>query len=247
MFAHLLAIIFTFIIGVLGPSHKVLASVSYTPPSFHSSISPISVTPSVSPNRISPQQAIPSQTPMIDCIGPDSKHMQTTQQSCAAFNAAWHHNTDIVTPPGDIQKIGEHTYTMQFIPDAQMASAMEIFQALNLYRQKNSVSSLIWDTSLISYATSRADFYSSVGKLDDHAGFIDYVNNHNGFSQLGFNKLGENAAIAGPLSATHLIEKVYAGDPEHNANQLNVSWTHIGIGVHGTFTDIIFGGLKRSN
>lgn len=182
---------------------------------------------------------------MIDCVGPDNKHFKTTQQACISFNAAWQHTSSTTPPIGAAQKIGDHTYTMQFTPDGVMASSSEIFQALNSYRQKNGVNILAWNSSLTSYAQSRADFYGSHGSLDEHAGFMDYVNNHNGFTLLGFNKLGENAALAGPLSGIHLIEEVYAGDAEHNANQLNASWTDVGIGVHGKYTDLIFGGMKR--
>lgn len=247
MLARLLALITSLIIGIFHPGyHQVLAS--------EVSHKPVSVTPTVflSPtSALSPQPSpkvysIPSSAaPLIDCVGPDEKHLWITYKACIAFNSAWHHPILTLTPTGIAQKIGDHTYTMQFTPDFAMASAPEIFQALNAYRRKNGVNTLTWNLTLLSYALSRSDLYNTTGKLDEHAGFIDYVNNHNGFTNLGFNKLGENAALAGPLNGTHLIEYVYAGDPEHNANQLNTSWTDVGIGVHGNYTDIIFGGMKR--
>jgi uncharacterized protein YkwD len=41
-----------------------------------------------------------------------------------------------------------------------------------------------------------------------------------------------------------LIEWVFAKSPEHNANQLDSGWTHVGIGVSGYGVNLIFGGGK---
>jgi uncharacterized protein YkwD len=69
--------------------------------------------------------------------------------------------------------------------------------------------------------------------------------NNDGFGKLGFSSLGENSSYGYLLEGVHLIEWVYAGDAPHDNNQLNSEWSHVGIGVNGTATDLIFGGRKR--
>jgi uncharacterized protein YkwD len=161
-----------------------------------------------------------------------------------------------VVPQGSIQKkssegewgvakqVDEHTWTMQVADDARMATSQEIFVALNSYRQKQGKGTLIWDNGLASYAKQRSDYFVSIKKLDGHAGFSDFVDNQDGFKKLGFGGLGENSSYGYKLEGVHLIEWVYAGDKPHNDNQLNSAWTHVGIGVSGTATNLIFGGDK---
>jgi uncharacterized protein YkwD len=146
---------------------------------------------------------------------------------------------------GKAKQIDEHTWTMTVKNDAKEGSAGEIFTALNNYRTQKGKSQLIWNDTLSAYATSRANEFSQRGALDGHAGFLNFMNHEDGFSKLGFNSLGENSSFGYILSGTHLIEWVYAGDAEHDNNQLNSEWTYVGIGVSGTATDLIFGGKKR--
>jgi uncharacterized protein YkwD len=145
---------------------------------------------------------------------------------------------------GKATQIDEHTWTMKIQSDIRMATAEEILAALNTYRQGKGRGSLSWDDKLASYAQERAAFFVSNGKLDGHAGFQDYMNN-DGFGKLGFSSLGENSSYGYLLEGVHLIEWVYAGDAPHDNNQLNSEWSHVGIGVNGTATDLIFGGRKR--
>jgi uncharacterized protein YkwD len=180
--------------------------------------------------------------PLIDCVGPDGKHLHITQQACDNFNNSWH-TTSLPTasPYGQATKIADHTYELKVVADSTMATPQEVFAALNNYRQKNGSTPLAWNANLTSYAQSRADFFSTRGALDGHAGFMDFINNQDGFTKLGFNHLGENAAYAGPLTGIHLIEEVFAADAEHNGNQLNNDWTNVGIGISGIATDVVFG------
>ena len=144
---------------------------------------------------------------------------------------------------GIAQHVTGHEWTIRVGEDAQMASASDIFAALNQYRQTQGKGTLQWDNTLASYAQQRASLYSSQGKLDDHSGFNDFVQNQDGFHKLGYSHLGENAAlIANPLLGVHIIEWLFAGDPEHNANQLDSSWSSVGIGVSGFGIDLVFGG-----
>lgn len=187
---------------------------------------------------------------LVDCVGPDNKHLQVTQKQCDSFNEAWHHAASTNTLPtnspwGMAKQIGPHTYTITVGTDSRMATASEIVNALNNYRNKKGIGSLAWDTKLGTFAQSRSDSFASAGKLDQHAGFKDYLNNQDGFNKLGFGYVGENASFTGPLIGVHLIEWVFAGDQEHDANQLNTQWTHVGIGVHGGAVDLVFGGQKK--
>lgn len=143
---------------------------------------------------------------------------------------------------GKAKQISEHSWTMNVGFDNRMATAQEILIALNTYRQQHGVNSLAWDDRLANYASSRAQYFTSIGNLDDHVGFEQYANNEGNLKQLGFWWVGENSSYGYRLEATHLIEWVYAGDKPHNDNQLSSNWTHVGIGVDGYQTDLIFGG-----
>lgn len=146
---------------------------------------------------------------------------------------------------GVATQVDEYTWTMNVSNDEKMATAEEIFSALNMYRQTKGKGILAYDQKLTDYAISRASFFQRNGSMDSHAGFQDFINNQDGFGSLGFNSLGENSSFGYQLESTHLIEWVFAGDVPHDTNQLNPEWTHVGIGVSGQAVDIIFGGRKR--
>ncbi len=145
---------------------------------------------------------------------------------------------------GKLKKIGEHSYTMKVRFDEQMATPEEIFEALNEYRYRHRKEKLLWDQRLADYASKRARYFTSIGRTDEHQGFIDYIKDINNVKSLGFWSLGENSSYGYRLSGVHLIEWIYGSSPEHNSNQLDERWTHVGIGVDGYQTDIIFGGDK---
>ncbi|GEM_PF-1015398 len=142
---------------------------------------------------------------------------------------------------GVAKQLSEHTWTMKIGMDSKMATPQELFERLNTYRYIHSRGSLRWDDRLAKYAQSRTQTFTSIGKTDGHAGFIDYVHNEENVRKLGFWSVGENSSYGYKLEAIHIIEWVYAGDKPHNDNQLNSRWTHVGIGVDGTQTDFIFG------
>lgn len=143
---------------------------------------------------------------------------------------------------GVAKKIDSHTYTLRLKPDKTMGTPQEILAVLNTYRRQNGRGALEWNSSLASFANTRAVYFSQIGKLDNHAGFLDYVNNQDGFRKLGFASLGENSSIGFTLQAVHIIEWVYSADAEHNNNQLNNDWHYVGIGVNGNATDLVFAG-----
>jgi hypothetical protein len=135
------------------------------------------------------------------------------------------------TPWGVSRQINSDTYTFKIAPDAHMGTPSEILAVLNSYR--------------VRFGQSRADYLASIRKTDGHAGFMDYLNNQDGYNKLGFTWLGENISWGFRLEAVHLIEWMYASDTLHNDNQLNNRWNYVGIGVNGTATSIIFGTGKR--
>jgi len=142
-------------------------------------------------------------------------------------------------------QIDETTWKVELETDNHMATPFEIFQALNTYRNKREVESLLWDETLASFAQNRSDLFNSQGKLDNHAGFRDYMNNR-GFEISGFNGLGENSAyMAGPMTGTTIIESLFSADAPHDNNQLDSSWTHVGIGLTGNAVNVNFGKNKR--
>ncbi|MDP3941405.1 MAG: CAP domain-containing protein [bacterium] len=145
---------------------------------------------------------------------------------------------------GVAKQVGEHTWTINVGNDATIGTSSEILNALNSYRNRHGVGSLSYDQNLFSFAQGRADAFHARGSTDAHAGFTDLINNQDGFKKLGFMALGENSSFGYHVAAVHLIEWVYAGDAPHDNNQLNPQWTHVGIGVAGLATDLIFGGRK---
>lgn len=144
-------------------------------------------------------------------------------------------------PWGVAKQVSEHTWTMKVGQDATMATPNEIYEALNTFRQRNGSGRLDWDDRLARYAQERAIVFTNLGKLDEHAGFNDYVKSIDNIRNLGFWSVGENSSYGYRVMGVHLIEWVYAGDKPHNDNQLNPKWTNVGVGVNNTETDIIFG------
>ncbi len=145
------------------------------------------------------------------------------------------------TPWGVATQIDDVTWTMKVGQDEKMATAKEIWEALNEYRKVQGSQILNWDGKLAEYAQKRAQYLNSQNTTDKHEGFNNFVKNEDGFNKLGFTMLGENISYGYRLSGVHLIEWMYAGDKPHNDNQLDNRWNYVGIGVEGLATCLIFG------
>lgn len=145
---------------------------------------------------------------------------------------------------GVSKQIDEYEWTIRVGEDEKMATPKEIHEALNVYRNRHGSGALTWDNSLSTYAQTRAEEFISLGKLDQHKGFREYVENEENRRKLGFWGVGENASYGSNLIGVHIIEWIFAGDEPHDKNQLNPDWTHVGIGVKDTAVDIIFGKWK---
>lgn len=144
-------------------------------------------------------------------------------------------------PWGVARQIDDLTWTMKVGQDEKMATPREIFDALNEYRRVHNSQILNWDEKLSNYATKRAKDLNSIKSVDQHKGFKNFLENEDGFNKVGFTSLGENISFGYRLNGVHTIEWMYAGDKPHNDNQLNTKWDHVGIGVDGLATCLIFG------
>jgi uncharacterized protein YkwD len=184
-----------------------------------------SITVDISKNVLGTSATIPSQVGDIRIIAQKYIPTPTPQK-----------------PTGNARKIDDVTWTVDVPKDNKQATSAEILSALNAYRQKKGQSALSWDNSLGDYAQSRATGFSEKNALDGHAGFLDYINNQDGFKKLGFSKLGENSSIGFVNGGTNLIEQVYGQSPGHDENQLSSKWSHVGIGTSGTASNLVFGG-----
>lgn len=176
-------------------------------------------------------------TPVLDITetpAPTPKQPQTSHKTLPDSGEPW----------GVAKKIGEHTYTVKLGHDERMGTANEIYEALNSYRSAHSRGYLAWDEKLAAYAQIRADHFKTIGTTDEHAGLNQFLESEDGFVKLGFNQIGENSYFGGPLYGVHIIEWLFASSAEHNSNQLDSSWSHVGIGVTNTSVNIIFGGGK---
>lgn len=144
-------------------------------------------------------------------------------------------------PWGIAKQVSEYTWTIRVGKDERMATPQEIYDALNLYRERNGVRRLNWSGELASYAQERAEFFNKIGNLDEHKGFIEYTNNIDNLRRLAHWRVGENSSIGYRVFGVHLIEWVYAGDKPHDDNQKDPIWVDVGVGVSGTATNLIFG------
>ena len=123
-------------------------------------------------------------------------------------------------------------------------NTQSVLKALNEYRQKNGVGALTLDSKLQEYAQSRANHLKSLGKLDKHAGHKAFMKN-NGFEKLGFGAVAENQSWNFKGDGQGLIEDFYRKSSGHNKNQLSSEYSHVGIGISGIFTNLVFGGKKK--
>lgn len=144
-------------------------------------------------------------------------------------------------PWGISRKMDETTWVIKVEDDKTMATSDEIFSALNHYRQKKGVGTLVKDAKLTDFSQKRARQFLKNNELDSHSGFNAHFSDEKHLRDAEFMGVGENSSYGYKLFGVHLVEWIFAGDGPHNDNQLDPSWTHVGIGVAGTGVDIIFG------
>ena len=183
------------------------------------------------PTEIEYRLVIPTVSPTHKIITPTAVLKRKIYSTPTPDNEPW----------GVARQIDDVTWTMKLGEDEKMATAREIWDALNEYRKTHGSQILNWDTKLADYAQSRAKYLNSLKNVDGHKGFSNFVQNEDGFNKLGFTALGENISYGYRLNGVHIIEWMYAGDKPHNDNQLDNKWNYVGVGVDGLATCLIFG------
>jgi len=143
-------------------------------------------------------------------------------------------------PWGISKQIDDVTWTMKIGEDKTMATPGEILEALNQYRKVHNSQILTWDEKIGAFAQQRAQYLNGLKSVDKHTGFKNFLEKEDGFNKLRFSSLGENISFGYRLNGVHTIEWMYAGDKPHDDNQLNNKWDHVGIGVDGLATCLIF-------
>jgi len=146
---------------------------------------------------------------------------------------------------GIAEQLSEHEWTITVLSDERMGTPEEIFEALNVYRERHGSGKLTRDDKLAEFAQTRADQFVKDRSLDSHAGFREFLSNQDNYASLGFWSVGENSCYGTRLVGVHIIEWIFAGDEPHDKNQLNPGWSHVGIGVKTTAVDVVFGKGKR--
>ncbi|MBI4215717.1 MAG: hypothetical protein HY602_03255 [Parcubacteria group bacterium] len=126
--------------------------------------------------------------------------------------------------------------------DDRYATAGEIFEALNNYRNVHGAGSLAWNEKLAEVARMRVK-QTLAGGRDYHQGFTDFTNDQDNYQKVGFWVLSENIGSSGdcPLLGVHLIEFKISRSPAHDAAQRDPSWIAVGIATEGGVTSFIFG------
>jgi uncharacterized protein YkwD len=177
-------------------------------------------------------------------ISPTSSRTPTPspikEQSSTSTSSSSHTSTQTISPTS-FQPTSTPATTPTQTTAPSNTQAEQVLQALNDYRSQHGAPTLEWSDKLGNYAQTRADKYAANGATDNHQDFQTLISTPAGFAQMGFSGLGENSSYGYPFNAADLIEKDYAADKPHDDNQLDPTWTHVGIGINGVASDIVFG------
>ena len=123
-------------------------------------------------------------------------------------------------------------------PDERMATADELFIAINQYRASHSLPQLQKHQTLCNIAQTRANQFLELGKLDNHEGFKPLAE-----SQKDFDNMSE--IIQGgvqPNLAVHVVEWGWGRSlTGHREAMLEPKWSSGCGGVAGYFSVFIFG------
>lgn len=126
------------------------------------------------------------------------------------------------------------------MPNA-MPSAQQIFSEINKYRAQHGTAQLSWDGYLAGYAQNRAVHIDQLGHLDTDSDLRKLSLGH-GNTFYGFQRVGEIGSYGEPDSSDSLINSLYT---LYNDVMTDPGWTHMGTGVSGKATSVIFGGEKQ--
>lgn len=206
------------------------------------------VTPAPSPSPSPSPTLTPTATPrprdpgseIIQCVGPDGVHFQTTRKACDDLNNFWKNPNETLAPANGFkrEKIDEHTTMTWLPPDDRMSTADELFIAMNNYRRAHGIPEVARSDVLCTIAQKRAEEQNALGKIDGHAGFPKYAQEQREFSYLTEVLFGGDQ----PQSGVHIVE--YGWDQSltgHREAIQDRTMTHGCGGVAGYFAAFIFG------
>lgn len=124
-------------------------------------------------------------------------------------------------------------------PDERMATAGELFDAINSYKRTNGLPEISQNGTLCQIAQNRANELVDKGELDGHAGFEKYARGQQEFDSM------DEILFGGvmPQLAVHIVEWGWDKSLTGHRNALqNREYTHGCGGIAGYFAVFIFGG-----
>ncbi len=140
--------------------------------------------------------------------------------------------------PWLVEKVDEITTDARMPKDERMATADELFTAINNYRASHGVGVIEKHQTLCNIAQTRANQLLKLGELDNHEGMESLAK-----SQSDFDNMGE--ILQGgvqPNLAVHVVEWGWGRSlTGHKESMLNKKWTHGCGGVAGYFSVFSFG------
>ena len=174
-------------------------------------------------------RVFPTPTPMVS-LTPTPTSKPTTKPAVKT--------NEPTANPWLVEKIDEKTTDARMPRDERMATADELFTAINNYRTSHGVGSVEKHQTLCNIAQTRANQLLELGELDSHAGMKSLAK-----SQLDFDNMGE--ILQGgvqPNLAVHLVEWGWGRSlTGHKESMLDRKWTHGCGGIAGYFSVFIFG------
>ena len=204
------------------------------------------ITPTLAPSPTLTPSLTPIPRPrdpkaeMIECVGPDGVHFQTSRKACDDLNNFWKNPNATPVPTSGFrrEKVDEHTTITWLPPDDNMSTSDELFTAINTYRRAQGIAEVARSDTLCTIAGKRADEQQALGKIDGHAGFAKYAQEQREFSYLTEVLFGGGQ----PQSGVHIVE--YGWDQSltgHREAIQDRTMSHGCGGVAGYFAVFIFG------
>ena len=151
----------------------------------------------------------------------------TTQEITDRTEKVTYSQTTTTLPPSTTQPIETTTFMVapDYIPEQEV---IDIYNAINDYREENGLERLVLDPELCKLAYVRAQEQGqSKGHTRPDGGGFHTVAKDYGYSYQG---LGENIAI-GPDADCYEVTNGWKNSPGHNENMLKSKWIKTGIAL----------------
>lgn len=121
--------------------------------------------------------------------------------------------------------------------DSGMATADELFSAMNDYRKSHGLNAVNRSSTLCTIAQTRANQQEALGHLDNHAGFVSAARTQTEFIHVG--ELLQYWSI--PEDATYLVNTGWGQSEEHVAIMTDPTLTDGCGAINGYYSVFIFG------